>query len=651
MCSEQHSVLLGGIGGDSHSVGIHVLNKALIAAGYDVYFMGIQNQLESFFTYSDQVNVVMISSMDGHARQYLNNFAFIDKQHGKPRPLWYLGGNLTIGYASKRLIKYFKRIGFDRAYPDFVDVSTVLDALKTDLRNVNPIRIEYGKFQQDIGSQKERKSVHISKGRKDLRKLLLERKDVLSAWPTGKSADCLDDNASFLKQQRSFPNLLKAVESGTHPMVMQLRSGTSNVSDQKRLFTSFKEGGVHAVSYQVDSLTRNNNYQGAAAAINENALNGFPIINHGVDKLREIAQEVRLPIQTRHSTKDPRLLAELSYAGGVTAFEGGSICYNIPYYKNCSLRQSIEAWKYVDRLTGYYFESYGVTLDREFFGTLTATLLPPCIPIATNVLEALLASEQGVKCVSLGYAEQGNRVQDIAAIRAMEDVATKILKDHGHADVDIYTVFHQYMAAFPSSSQKAEQLIISSATTAALSNATRLIVKSPVESQRIPTVEDNLKGLALVSTGIAHANECHANEEKIKQEMQIIRREALAIIGSVLECGRDNIETGIIRAFDMGYLDVPFSPSVYTKGAIRTARDTGGAVRFLDIGNLQFDIELRDFHENKMLERGIDPNLRTDISINALIENDILQIAREEYTTWPLDSPQNYGSSQQSGAR
>src|SRR4029450_11503572 len=104
----------------------------------------------------------------------------------------------------------------------------------------------------------------------------------------------------------------------------------------------------------VDSFTRLNDYARAEQAIHDSRrsrgslLNGFPVVNHGVPGLRRVIWLVRGPLQTRHSTRDPRLLAEISYAGGVTAFEGGPICYNVPYYKKYPLDESINRWQYVE---------------------------------------------------------------------------------------------------------------------------------------------------------------------------------------------------------------------------------------------------------------------------------------------------------------
>jgi methylaspartate mutase epsilon subunit len=273
-----------------------------------------------------------------------------------------------------------------------------------------------------------------------------QRREVLDHWKTGRAAQALEENAEFLSRQPSFPAVQDRVNSLRPPILVQPRSGVACVSEQIKLFKTFRRVGAHMLSYQVDSLTRNNDYRGAEEAIRESrlsgvsTLNGFPVVNHGVPGLRQVICQTKVPLQTRHSTRDPRLLAEISYAGGVTSFEGGAICYNIPYYKDYPLAESIRIWQYVDRLTGLYRDRFGILLDREFFGTLTATLIPPCLAIVVNILEAVLAVQQGVRCVSLGYAEQGNREQDIAAIRMLGVLADEVLRDLGFKDVRIKTV-------------------------------------------------------------------------------------------------------------------------------------------------------------------------------------------------------------------
>jgi methylaspartate mutase E subunit/methylaspartate mutase S subunit len=624
-----HKILLGGIGGDSHSVGLHILNRALVANGYQVHFLGTQNALDDFLRHAPEVDVVMISNMDGHAQQYLRDFArpaLPDRRRG---PLFYLGGNLTIGEPDG-FEEHFRRLGFDRVYVKFADLTTILEALAHDLRGIEPAAV------RGAGAAPRERLAE--------ERFLADRDAVLAGWPTGEAARSLAANAEFLGRQPSFPALLAEAAAGRRPMVVQPRSGVPGLAEQIRLFQRFRAQGSPGVSFQVDSMTRNNDYAGAAEAIaisartGRDVLNGFPVVNHGVPGLRRVIAEVGLPLQTRHSTRDPRLLAEVSYAGGVTAFEGGAICYNIPYYKDYPLREAIARWRYVDRLTGRYHERHGIVLDREFFGTLTASLLPPCIALATNIAEAVLAAEQGVKCVSLAYAEQGHRAQDVAAIRVQAALAREILAERGYGDVAVHTVFHQYMAAFPQSERRSEELIFASAVTAALAGATRIITKTPAESRKIPTLADNLRGLELSLLGIAEAHRYRLREEAVAAEERMLRREVRAIWDSLLACGRGDLAAGVVRGFDLGWIDIPFAPSVYNRGELLTARDVEGAVRFLDTGNLRFDAEVRDFHAAKMAARRHAEGLRSSDDDYLLVEGDILRIARETYDAWPLDA-------------
>ena len=637
---KRHTILLGSVGGDSHSVGLTILRQALVLNGYQVRYLGAQNELEEFFRLAALCNVVMISNMDGHIRYYLQCFPELTRKYHAYRPLWYLGGNLHIGdgygYES-----YFREMGFDRVFVKFVDVNTVLTHLEHDLREIKPVA-HYQSFWEISNSDEWHIPCPISDEKLEVEVLKKERAEVLEQWKTGRQARSLHENAEYLGKQKMFSQIQSSVNQGRVPILIQPRSGVALVDEQIRLFKTFKDVGSRVLSYQVDSLTRNNNYAGVDEAIRESremgvsTLNGFPVVNYGVDGLRRIIAEIEVPLQTRHSTRDPRLLAEISYAGGVTAFEGGSICYNIPYYKNYPLSESIRKWQYVDRLTGYYYEKYGICLDREFFGTLTATLIPPCIAISVNLLETILAVSQGVKCVSLGYAEQGNRIQDIAAIRTLRNMAEETIENLGYKHIQINTVFQQYMAAFPNSSERAEELIYHSGITAALSGATRIIIKTPVEAFRIPALEDNLRGIELVTRSIGDAGAVIADEAKINEECSLIRREVQSIIDSVMYCGNGNIAEGIVKGFQKGYLDVPFSPSLYNRGEVLTARDVEGSVRFLSTGSLQFDRETQEFHRDKANERRRAEGITSERQNYLLIERDVMRIPRGQYEGWPL---------------
>src|SRR5215213_3157153 len=313
-----HTILLGGIGGDSHSVGLSILRQALTLNKYKVRYLGTQNSLANFFQLAPMCDAVMISSMDGHTRYYLRDFPELMKQYQIRKPLWYLGGNLHIGDACG-YEGYFREMGFDRVLVKFVDIRTVLETLARDLDGVER-SADCPTLWQSLQPVNFHLPASVSDYRLDLATFERTRREVLAGWKTGYAAQSLDENAEFLSVQPSFPQIQALANSKDRPLLLQPRAGVPGLKPQVKLFKALRSGGAGVLSYQVDSLTRNNNYAGAEEAVRESELtgvatiNGFPIITHGVEGLRRVISSVRVPLQARHSTRDPRLLAEISYA-------------------------------------------------------------------------------------------------------------------------------------------------------------------------------------------------------------------------------------------------------------------------------------------------------------------------------------------------
>ncbi|MBQ3921288.1 MAG: methylaspartate mutase subunit E, partial [Firmicutes bacterium] len=272
------------------------------------------------------------------------------------------------------------------------------------------------------------------------------RKEVLTQWPTGKDVD-LDEGAAYHKsmpESRVFSKKLAAAKT-TGRTLVQPRAGVPVLSEHIKLMQYLeKEGEADLLPTTIDSYTRQNRYTEAENGIKESErlgramLNGFPAVNHGVAKCREVIESVNIPVQVRHGTPDARLLAEITFAGGFTSYEGGGISYNLPYCKNVPMERTIRDWQYVDRLTGLY-ESMGAPINREPYGPLTGTLVPPCISHSVAIIEALLAAEQGVKNITVGYGQCGNLVQDVAAIRVLEELTNEYLEKYGYNDVCVTT--------------------------------------------------------------------------------------------------------------------------------------------------------------------------------------------------------------------
>lgn len=436
------------------------------------------------------------------------------------------------------------------------------------------------------------------------------RKDVLNQWPTGKEVN-LEDAIAFHKSLPSKKIFSKKLIEAKNNRVtlIQPRAGVALVDDQIKLLTYLQNiGEADLLPTTIDSYTRQNCYDDAQKGItesiksNKSMLNGFPAVNHGVESCRRLIKSLDTPLQVRHGTPDARLLGEITYAGGFTSFEGGGISYNIPYAKNVSLEKTIRDWQYVDRLTGVY-EEEGISINREPYGPLTGTLVPPCISHAVAIIESLLAAKQGVKNISVGYGQCGNLVQDVAAIRVLDELTNEYLTKNNHDDVFVTTVLHQWMGSFPQDEAKAFGVISWGSVVAALSKATKVIVKTPHEAIGVPTMEANAQGLKTTKQVLSMLKDQELNTKEIEYEKSIIASETRAIIDKCFELGDGDIAIGTIRAFKSGIIDIPFAPSIHTQGKVLPARDNDGAIRILNPGNLPFNKELLDFNKSKIEER------------------------------------------------
>ena len=441
------------------------------------------------------------------------------------------------------------------------------------------------------------------------------RREVLTQWPTGKDVD-LDEAIAYHKAMPNYrkfgKKLIEAKRNGV--TLVQPRAGVPVVEEHIKLMQYLeKEGEADLLPSTIDSYTRQNRYAEAENGIAESIrlgramMNGFPAVNHGVAKCRQVVESVKLPMQVRHGTPDARLLTEITYAGGFTSYEGGGISYNLPYCKNVPMERTIRDWQYVDRLTGLY-EEMGVSINREPYGPLTGTLVPPCISHAAAIIEALLAAEQGVKNITVGYGQCGNLVQDIAAIRTLQELTDEYLKTYGYHDVEVTTVLHQWMGGFPADEAKAFGVISSGSMTAALAKATKVIVKTPHEAVGIPTMEANAQGLRCTKQMVNMMIDQDFQADSLEMEKEIIRQETRAIVDKCFELGGGDIALGVCRGVEAGVLDVPFAPCRFNKGLMLPCRDNNGAVRILNPGNLPFNKDLLDFHAAKINERAAAEN-------------------------------------------
>lgn len=436
-----------------------------------------------------------------------------------------------------------------------------------------------------------------------------EREEVLKTWSTGKDVN-LEEAIEFQKtisDNKRFSKVLKQADDQKKTLI-QPRAGVALLEEHIKLLQYLQEE-ADLLPTTIDAYTRQNQYSEAQKGIekskeaNRSLLNGFPAVNYGVNQCRKIILSLDKPVQIRHGTPDARLLAEITLAAGFTSFEGGGISYNIPYAKKVPLEKSINDWNYVYRLIGYYHEN-GIDINVEPFGPLTGTLVPPFLSHTIAIIEGLLALQQGVKSITLGYGQLGNLIQDTAAMISLKELALEIFKETGFEDFELTTVFHQWMGGFPEDESKAFAVISLGSAAAALSKATKVIVKTPHEALGIPSKEANLQGLKTTKQMVNMlADQVMDRSEKLNLEIEIIKKEVKYLINKILEIGDSDLVKGTIRAFETGILDIPFAPSIYNKGKLIPVRDNEGAVRILDKGFVPLDPDVEHYYKEKISQR------------------------------------------------
>ena len=145
------------------------------------------------------------------------------------------------------------------------------------------------------------------------------RQEVLGQWPTGKEVD-IEEAVAYHKampSSRCFSKkLLEAKQDGK--TLVQPRAGVPVVEEHIKLMQYLEEfGEADLLPTTIDSYTRQNRYEEAENGISESIrlgramMNGFPAVNHGVAKCRQVIESVSVPMQVRHGTPAARLLTEI----------------------------------------------------------------------------------------------------------------------------------------------------------------------------------------------------------------------------------------------------------------------------------------------------------------------------------------------------
>lgn len=363
-------------------------------------------------------------------------------------------------------------------------------------------------------------------------------------------------------------------------LVVQPRMGMSDPQWMRAGLLATKRAVATTVgTITLDSYTRVGDHDGARRAIAGHIeLNGYPIVAHAASVTREMLDGVAdadFPVQVRHGSSSPRDIFRALVRAGLDATEGGPVSYCLPYSRS-PLRQSVDDWA---RSTEWFagLRERGAEPHLETFGgCLLGQLCPPGLLVATSVLEALFFRRHGLRSVSLSYAQQTNAAQDGEALAALRRLAQEMLPG-----ADWHIVVYAYMGVYPRSPGGTAKLLAEAARLAVRSGAARLIVKTAAEAHRIPTIAENVT--ALESAAKAALGE-RPDDAGTAPDTGIYA-EARTLVDAVLDLHPD-VGQALVRAFELGVLDVPYCLHPDNRGEASSHLDTGGRLCWSNVGRM-----------------------------------------------------------------
>ena len=465
-----------------------------------------------------------------------------------------------------------------------------------------------------------------------------ERKKVLGMWPTGKEIN-FDEAIEFHKGMPEKKNCAKKYADAKKKGVVLTRtdSGVPLVEEQIDYLRYLQnEGRSDLLGTIIDSYSRVLQFKKAEEGIIESSrtgkwmLNGYPIVNHGRVKTRKVIVAVDQPVQIRGPIADSRLIVETGLAAGYTAVTCTPMMSFSQYSSNIPLSTILRNYQYVYRLMGRY-EEKGVPIVGEMSAG-AQVITPNSLTHALMIIEAVIAAEQGVKHISPVIHGQGNLVQDVAACIGLREICHEYLNRFGYSDVELSVVFTTWSGKFPADTAEAFAVICLSVIPPLLGGAQVAHVKTISEAHTIPRKEDNAASLRANKKVIEmlRGQRFELESKGVEEEIKTQKLETEVILDRVIDLGEGDVAVGAIKAFELGVLDQVFPTNRHVAGKVLGIRDSEGAVRYFDHGNLPFNNEILEFHREKIADREKLQGKKVDY--NSMID-DIFSISKGSLVT------------------
>ncbi len=442
----------------------------------------------------------------------------------------------------------------------------------------------------------------------------IRNEEVLPQWETGKEIadlnECMEAARELSKGKSYALRLAEAKRNGTHVLEPQFGQALTEYMIEG---LTYVEGETDLPSRGVwnifsDSYTRKLDFKRAAAGIEaskkegKTMLNGWPIVNFGVEEARKIREATQCPINLNSTDEDGRLQSEIALAAGWNSCNVRSLQEVIAHCKDIPLEEEIRINQYEARLAGIYTE-HGIPIMPHNPSNLTGYDSAGFRSFVC-VSEALLAAEQGVRYQHLLHGLNMNLIQDIAMIRVTEKLCYEYCERFGYKDMVFVPGGFPFLGAWPARIEEANAMIAWNAIIPIMGGVTDLILKCQDEAFATPTKESMAKSVRLATHLLTlMGTQKMPENEKLRMEEYMIEMEVRALMEKCLEAGDGDIAVGLCLGVEAGWIDTMLTPWKYNKGNVVVMRDAENAVRYYNTGNLPLPKEVKEYHAGKLRGR------------------------------------------------
>lgn len=438
--------------------------------------------------------------------------------------------------------------------------------------------------------------------------------EVLPQWETGKAIQDLDECIAAARELSEGKNhalkFMEAKRNGTFILIPQFGRALTEYMIEGISYVEGETGLAPDGAWNLysDSYTRKNDYRRAAAGIERSRkegmsmLNGWPIVNFGLEQARKITKASKLPLHFVTCDEDARLASEIALAAGWTANSVISLQECIAHSKTITLEDQIRLMQYNARLAAIYAEA-GVPQCPWNSSHLTGY---DCAGYHcfVHVSEAVLAAEQGVKRQFLTHGVNMNLLQDIAMIRVSEKLCYEYCARLGYEGVEFIAGVFPFLGAWPPRDDEANAMIAWNATIPVMGGFPGMILKCQDEAFATPTKEGMAKSVRLARHMLTVMGSQRMPEsEALRREEAMIELEVRTLLDKCLEIGDGDMAVGMCKGVAAGWIDTMVTPWKHNRGKVLLVRDAEHAVRYLETGNIPLPVEVKEYHRAKIAER------------------------------------------------